>query len=308
MRRSRARAGNRGVDEFRPLKFGGRNPVSGVSSFDLKSGGNGRIPVVALNSGHEMPVLGLGTYALRGDACRAAVRAALEAGVRLVDTASFYGNEREVGEAIRASGVPREEIFVITKLYPGEQFREPEKAIRESLEKLDLGCVDMMLLHHPGANDVEAYKAMEQFAAAGKIRSLGLSNWYVEEIGGFLRRVNVRPALVQNEIHVYYQERDVVPRMHALGIAVQAWYPFGGRGHTREMFSDPTVAKIAESRGKTPAQVLLRWLLQRGVVAIPGSGDPAHVRENVSVFDFSLSEAEMQALAALDRGEKHDWY
>lgn len=279
-----------------------------VSSFDLESGENGNAPTVKLNSGYEMPILGLGTYSLHGDTVKNSVRAALESGVRLIDTAYMYGNEREIGEAIRESDVPREEIFVITKIYPGEQFRNPEKAIQDALDKLDIEYIDMMLLHHPGANDVNAYKAMEKFVEQGKIRSLGLSNWYIEEIDGFIAQVNIMPALIQNEIHIYYQEQEVVPYMHNLGIVMQAWYPFGGRGHTGEQFADPTIVEIAEVHNVTSAQVILRWHLQRGVVAIPGSSNPAHIEENISVFHFELTDEEMAKIAALDRGEKHDWY
>ncbi len=284
------------------------NTDNDISAFDLESGENGRAPTVMLNSGYEMPVLGLGTYSLQGDICKNSVRAALDAGVRLIDTAYMYGNEAEIGEAIRESGVPREEIFVITKIYPGEQFRNPEQAIEDALDKLDIGYIDMMLLHHPGANDVQAYKAMEQAVRDGKIRSLGLSNWYIEEIDDFIAQVDIMPALVQNEIHIYYQEQEVVPYMHNLGIVMQAWYPFGGRGHTSEILQDPTIAAIAEAHDRTAAQVILRWHLQRGVVAIPGSSNPDHIRENISVFDFSLTDAEMAQIASLDRGEKHDWY
>lgn len=282
--------------------------VHSVSSFDLASGKNGSAPTVMLNSGYEMPILGLGTYSLHGDVCKNSVSAALKHGVRLVDTAYMYGNEKEVGEAIRESNVPREDIFVITKIYPGEQFANPEKAIQEALDNLDIGYIDMMLLHHPGENDVKAYLAIEKFVEQGKIRSIGLSNWYIEEIDDFIAQVNIKPALIQNEIHPYYQEKEVVNYMHNLGIVMQAWYPFGGRGHTGAMLSDETIRCIAASHGVSSAQVILRWHLQRGVVAIPGSSNPDHILENISVFDFELTDREMEAIAALDRNEKHDWY
>ncbi len=262
---------------------------------------------VKLNSGYEMPINGIGTYSLLGDTCVDSVSEALKRGVRLIDTAYMYHNEAEVGEAVRNSGIPREEIFVITKLYPN-QFADPEKAINEALKKLDIQYIDMMLLHHPGTDDVKAYKAMEKAVADGKIRSIGLSYWYVEELEEFLPQVSITPALVQNEIHPYYQENDVIPYIQNLGIVVQGWYPLGGRGHTAELLSDEVISSIAAAHGKSSAQVILRWNLQKGVVVIPGSSNPDHIQENTELFDFELTEEEMERINALDRGEKHDWY
>lgn len=263
---------------------------------------------VTLNSGYDMPINGLGTYSLTGETCVTAVKSALDQGVRLIDTAYMYHNEAEVGRAIRESGVPREEIFVITKLYPGSQYADPEQAIQDALDKLDIGYIDMMLLHHPGENDVKAYKAMEQAVADGKIRSIGLSNWYVEELEDFLPQVTITPALVQNEIHPYYQENDVIPFIQEKGIVVQGWYPLGGRGHTAELLGDETISAIAQAHGVSSAQVILRWNLQKGVVVIPGSSNPAHIKENTELYHFELTEDEMAQINALNRGEKHDWY
>lgn len=262
---------------------------------------------VTLNSGYEMPIYGIGTYSLTDSECVDSVTEALENGVRLIDTAYMYHNEESVGEAVRNSGIPREEIFVITKLYPN-QFSDPESAIEDALKKLDIGYIDMMLLHHPGADDVKAYLAMEQAVADGKIRSIGLSNWYVEELEEFLPQVNITPALVQNEIHPFYQENDVIPYIHDLGIVVQGWYPLGGRGHTAELLGNEVISQIADTHGKSSAQVILRWNLQKGVVVIPGSSNPDHIKENTELFDFELTENEMDRINALDRGEKHDWY
>ncbi len=270
--------------------------------FDLAAG------QVTLNSGYVMPINGLGTYSLTGDECVDSVKAALESGVRLIDTAYMYHNEAEVGRAIRESGVPREEIFVITKLYPGSQYADPEQAIQDALDKLDIGYIDMMLLHHPGENDVKAYQAMEQAVADGKIRSIGLSNWYVEELEAFLPQVTITPALVQNEIHPYYQENDVIPFIQEKGIVVQGWYPLGGRGHTAELLGDATISAIAQAHGVSSAQVILRWNLQKGVVVIPGSSNPDHIKENTELYHFELTGDEMAQINALDRGEKHDWY
>ncbi len=280
----------------------GISPDAPIGAFDFEK------RTVMLNSGYEMPILGLGTYSLSDEECYNSVTALLQAGGRLIDTAYMYGNEAAVGRAVRDSGVPREEIFVITKLYPGPQYAAPEQAIQEALDKLDIGYIDMMLLHHPGKNDVKAYKAMEQAVSEGKIHSLGLSNWYVEELEQFLPQVDIMPALVQNEIHPYYQENDVIPYIQSLGIVVQGWYPFGGRGYTAQLLGNETISAIAADHGVSSAQVILRWDLQKGVVVIPGSSDPDHIRENLDLFGFALTEDEMARINALDRGEKHDWY
>ena len=280
---------------------GGDNTVMGDISFNFET------KTVLLNSGYEMPIYGIGTYSLTGDTCVESVTAALNSGVRLIDTAYMYHNEESVGEAVRNSGIPREEIFVITKLYPN-QFSDAEAAIEEAFVKLDIDYIDMMLLHHPGTDDVEAYLAMEKAVADGKIRSLGLSNWYVEELEEFIPQINIMPALVQNEIHPYYQENDVIPYIHGLGIVVQGWYPLGGRGYTAELLGNEVISEIAAAHGKSSAQVILRWNLQKGVVVIPGSSNPDHIQENTELFDFELTREEMERINALDRREKHDWY
>ena len=287
------------------LSVGGQTDSEAVRSFDFEDRS------VMLNSGYEMPIMGLGTYSLDHDTCVNSVKALLQNGGRLIDTAYMYGNEEAVGEGVRQAmeeyGIPREEIFVITKIYPS-QFDDPEAAIDMALEKLDIGYIDMMLLHHPGNGDVEAYKTMERYVEEGKIRSLGLSNWYVEELTEFLPQITITPALVQNEIHPYYQEQEVVPFIQEKGIVVQCWYPLGGRGHTSELLGDETIKSIAEAHGVSSAQVILRWDLQRGIVVIPGSGNPDHIKENLDLFGFELTEDEMEQISLLDRGEKHDWY
>ncbi len=289
------------TDDQEQQTQGGDNTVTADISFNFER------KTVLLNSGYEMPIYGIGTYSLTGDTCVESVTAALNSGVRLIDTAYMYHNEESVGEAVRNSGIPREEIFVITKLYPN-QFSDPEAAIEEALAKLDIEYIDMMLLHHPGAGDVETYLAMEKAVEESKIRSLGLSNWYVEELEEFLPQINITPALVQNEIHPYYQENDVIPYIHSLGIVVQGWYPLGGRGYTSELLGNEVISEIAATHRKSSAQVILRWNLQKGVVVIPGSSNPDHIQENTELFDFELTEEEMERINALDRGEKHDWY
>lgn len=305
-----AESSGEAADSSQPAESSGEaggagNAESAIGEFDFAG------HTVLLNSGYTMPIMGLGTYSLDYDTCVNSVKTLLENGGRLIDTAYMYHNEEAVGEGVRQAmeeyGIPREEIFVITKIYPS-QFSNPEAAIEMALEKLDIGYIDMMLLHHPGTDDVKAYKAMETYVEQGKIRSLGLSNWYVEELTDFLPKVAIMPALVQNEIHPYYQEQDVVPFIQEKGIVVQCWYPLGGRGYTAELLGDETIVSIAEAHGVSSAQVILRWDLQRGIVVIPGSSNPEHIKENLDLFGFELTDKEMAAISALDRNEKHDWY
>lgn len=299
-------------DEPQPDK----NVFSQEEASDLESNrtGENTIPIfnfetktVRLNSGYDMPIMGLGTYALSDDTCVGSVTALLENGGRLIDTASVYGTEKSVGEAVRSSDVPREEIFVTTKLYPN-QYANAAQAIDESLNTLDIAYIDLMLLHHPGTNDVEAYHAMEQAVRDGKIRSIGLSNWYIEELEEFLPQVTIPPAVVQNEIHPYYQEKEVVPYIQNLGIVMEGWFPLGGRGHTAELLGDAVISNIAAAHNVTSAQVILRWNLQRGIIVIPGSSNPNHIKENLNLFGFELTEEEMRQISNLDRNEKHEWY
>lgn len=262
---------------------------------------------VTLNSGYEMPLNGIGTYSLTGDVCYVSIMSALESGVRLIDTAYMYNNEEEIGRAIKDSNIDRKELFITTKLYPN-QYSNPEEAIEMALEKLDVEYIDLLLLHHPGTNDVEAYQVMEEYVRKGKIRSIGLSNWYIEELEEFIPQITIMPAVVQNEIHPYYQELEVVPYVQSLGIVMEGWYPFGGRGHTSELFNDETIVEIANNHQVSSAQVILRWNLQRGIVVIPGSSNPEHIKENTEIYHFTLTDEEMQKIEELNRDEKHDWY
>ncbi len=281
--------------------LGEQSPMQVLRIFDFTD------KTVTLNSGHKMPLNGIGTYSLTGDTAYNAIRSAIDSGVRLIDTAYMYGNEVEIGRAIRDSRVPRSEIFLITKIYPS-QYDNPEAAIEMALEKLDIEYIDMMLLHHPGSGDAKAYQAMEKYMENGKIRSLGLSNWYIEELQEFLPQISIMPALVQNEIHPFYQENEVIAYIQKLGIVMQGWYPFGGRGHTKEILENEVILEVAKSHQVSAAQVILRWNLQKEVVVIPGSSNPEHIRENTEIYHFSLSDEEMAKINGLDRNEKHDWY
>lgn len=297
------------------IEKGEQDPAQPVLSekgrFDLSKGTNGNPPVIKLSSGYDMPIVGLGTYSLHGDKCVNAILSSIRLGYRKFDTASFYGNEEEVGQAIRQAIeeglIKREDVFVTTKLYPNE-FADAEKNIEKCLRKLDIGYIDLMLLHHPGSHDVEAYRTMERYVREGKIRSLGVSNYYIKEMSEFLPKVNIKPVLDQNEIHPYYQDKAVIEYLHDNGIVVEAWYPLGGRGFNSELMKEPVIMDIARRHGKSLVQTILRWDLQNGVVVIPGSSNPDHQKENISIFDFELTPEEMGRIDALERREKHDWY
>lgn len=265
------------------------------------------VKTVTLNDGNIMPVIGLGTYSLTGDICVNAVSQALQSGYRLIDTAYIYHNEESIGKAVKNSDIPREEIFITTKLYPN-QYADAVSAIDDALERLDVEYIDLMLLHHPGKHDVDAYKAMEQAVRDGKIRSVGLSNYYIEELESFLPQVTIKPALVQNEIHPYYQDKAVTDYIQRQGIIVEGWYPLGGRGYTEKMLENKVLNEIGGKYGKTAAQVILRWNLQRNIIVIPGTSNPAHMAENMNIFDFELTAEDMEKISRLDRNEKHDWY
>lgn len=267
---------------------------------NMKGNFNFKTKTVKLNSGYEIPLNGIGTYSLLNDVCYNSILYALQNGVRLIDTAYIYNNEEEVGKAVRDSKIDRKNIFIITKLYPN-QYNDAEKAINDALKKLNVEYIDMMLLHHPGNNDVEAYKAIEKAIKEGKIRSVGLSNWYIKELKEFLPKINIMPALVQNEIHPYYQDTEVIEYIQSLGIAVQGWYPLGGRGHQKELLNDKVLKDIAIKHNKSVAQIILRWNLQRGVIVIPGSSNREHIIENTEIYDFELSDDDMKKISELNR-------
>lgn len=274
---------------------------------NMKGNFNFNTKTVKLNSGYEIPLNGIGTYSLLNDVCYNSILYALQNGVRLIDTAYIYNNEEEVGKAVRDSKINRKDIFIITKLYPN-QYNNAKKAINDALKKLNVEYIDMMLLHHPGNNDVEAYKAIEKAIKEGKIRSVGLSNWYIKELKEFLPKINIMPALVQNEIHPYYQDTEVIEYIQSLGIAVQGWYPLGGRGHQKELLNDKVLKDIATKYNKSVAQIILRWNLQRGVIVILGSSNREHIIENTEIYEFELSDDDMKRISELNRNEKHDWY
>ncbi len=266
--------------------------------FDLKAG------TVTLNNGIEMPILGIGTFNLTPEQAEESVYNALTDGYRLIDTANAYMNERAVGRGIKKSGVPREEIFLTTKLWISE-YDDVEKAIDETLERLDVDYIDLLLLHQPYGSYVNAYKALENAVNEGKVRSIGLSNFYEKKFDEIMNTATIPPAVLQNELHPYYQEKEMKEYMAKYGTIMEAWYPLGGRnGVQSQLFADETILEIAKAHNKTAAQIILRWHLQSGTIAIPGSSNPEHIQENFDIFDFELTNDEMRKIETLDKGER----
>ena len=268
---------------------------------------------ITLNDGHKMPVLGIGTYALSDSQAENSVYWALKYGFRLIDTAHIYGNERGVGRgikrAINEGIVKREEIFVTTKMWTSD-FNNPDDAINESLERLDLDYIDLMILHHSQpTNDVTAYKGMEQAVKDGRLKSIGLSNYY--ETDDFDRLVNatsIKPALLQNETHIYHQSREIASHIKQYGTILESWFPLGGRGYTQILFNDEVIKGLAEKYNKSSAQILIRWHLQMGYICIPGSSNEDHIKEDYDVFDFKLTDEEMEQIKKLDKNERNANY
>ena len=273
------------------------------SGFDLERG------VVLLNNGIEMPILGIGTFRLSNDQAENSVYWALRDGYRLIDTARIYGNEQGVGRGIQRAIdeglVTREEIFVTTKMWT-DDYDNGADAIDRSLERLGLDYIDLMILHHSQpSNDVAAYQAMEQAVEDGKLRSIGLSNYYTpEDFDRLMNATSITPALMQNETHPYHQSTEMKEHLAQYGTVMESWFPLGGRGNTQTLFGDETISAIAAAHGKTSAQVILRWHLQAGNIAIPGSSNEDHIRENFEVFDFNLTDEEMEQMTALDKNER----
>ncbi len=265
---------------------------------------------VKLNSGYSMPVLGLGTWTLRGQTCENAVYIAIKCGYRLIDTARYYGNEEAVGNGIKKAIdegiVKREDIFVTSKIMPGD-YERAEQAINDSLSSLELDYIDLMLIHQPGANDENVYKALERGVHKGKIRSIGISNYYTpQDFERINRTAEITPAVVQNENHPYYQNTDLQEYLKKYNTVVEAWYPLGGRGNTEKILGNNTIGEIAKHHGKTSAQIVLRWQMQAGYIVIPGSSNSAHIAENADIFGFELTVEEMRKMANLNKQERFE--
>lgn len=255
---------------------------------------------VTLYNGVRMPMVGYGVYQVTPQECERCVLDALQVGYRSLDTAQSYFNEEQVGSAIRKSGVPRQEIFLTTKVWVEHYGYEAARAsVLQSMEKLCTDYLDLVLLHQPFGDYYGAYRALEDLYDQGKVRAIGVSNFYPDRLVDIASFARIRPMVNQVEIHPYHQQAEAKAWMEKYGVQPEAWAPFGeGRGG---LFDDPVLAAIARQYGKTPAQVILRWHLQRGVVIIPKSTHIERMRQNLDVFDFTLSEEDMAAIAALDK-------
>ena len=256
---------------------------------------------VTLNNGIKMPMAGIGTFLLTPDEAEASVLSALACGYRLIDTANAYVNEKAVGRAMKKSGVPREEIFLETKLWPS--FYEQPDAVEKTLERLDTDYIDLLLIHQPAGNYIAGYRLMEKAYKAGKVKAIGLSNFNEIQIQEILDICEVKPAVLQTEVHPYNQEAKLKAFLNQSGMVIQAWYPLG-HGDAA-LLEEPVFAKLGEKYHKSPVQVILRGHVQDGNIVIPGSKNPAHIRDNFELFEFNLTGEEMAEIAELNQNKRY---
>lgn len=254
-----------------------------------------------LNNGINMPMAGIGTFLLSPDEAENSVISALECGYRLIDTANAYVNEKAVGRAMKKSGVPREEIFLETKLWPS--FYEQEDAVEKTLERLDTDYIDLLLIHQPAGNYVAGYRLMEKAYKEGKVKAIGLSNFNQEQIKEILQLCEVKPAVLQTEVHPYSQEKELKKFLDQEKIVIQAWYPLGHGD--KALIEEPLFGQLASKYGKSNAQIILRWHIQEGNIVIPGSKNPDHIKANFDLFDFELTSEEMDKIAAMDKQKRY---
>ena len=254
-----------------------------------------------LNNGIKMPMAGIGTFLLTPDEAEASVLSALGCGYRLVDTANAYVNEKAVGRAVKNSGVLREEIFLETKLWPS--FYEQADAVDKTLQRLGTDYIDLLLIHQPAGNYAAGYKLMEKAYKEGKVKAIGLSNFTPEQIREILDICEVKPAVLQTEVHPYSQEKELKEFLAGEGMVVQAWYPLGHGD--KALIQEPLFTELGKKYGKSSAQIILRWHIQSGNVVIPGSKNPEHIKSNLDLFDFALTDEEMSEIAAMDKQKRY---
>lgn len=256
---------------------------------------------ITLNDGNKMPAIGLGTFLMKPEDAEEAVYNALMAGYRLIDTANGYMNERAVGRGIKRSGLKREEVFVETKLWPTVYTKET--AVDETLERLGVDYIDLLLLHQPAGDYITGYRMMEKAVREGKVRSIGISNFEGEPLEEIMKIAEIKPAIIQVEAHPYYPQNELKERISEIDMHVQAWYPLGHGDPTLQ--NQPVFEELASKYNKSKAQIILRWHVQSGNIVIPGSKNPAHIRDNADIFDFELTEEEMKKIAEINIGKRY---
>ena len=266
------------------------------------------VPVVKLNNAVEMPRFGLGTFLQPSDeVCEQSCLTALKAGYRHIDTAHAYNDERGVGRAVKESGIPREEIWITSKLWPTEYGEgKTLEAIDKMLERMQLDYIDLLYVHQPVGDFVGAWKDMEKAVKMGKVRALGISNFDAsdEVWDEIMRAATIKPAVLQIECHPYAQRVEMRKKAAKEGIQVECWFPLGGAMSNGALFKDPVIRKIAEAHGKTPAQIILRWHIQEGFSVIPGASNPDYIKENIQIFDFALTDEEMAQMRSLNKEKR----
>ena len=254
-----------------------------------------------LNNGVKMPMAGIGTFLLSPDEAEASVLSALADGYRLIDTANAYVNEKAVGRAMKRSGLQREEIFLETKIWPS--FYEQADAVDKTLTRLGTEYIDLLLIHQPAGNYVAGYRLMEAAYKAGKVRAIGLSNFNAAQIAEILSICEVKPTVLQTELHPYHQEKQLKAMLAENGIVPQAWYPLGHGD--KALLEEPLFAELGKKYGKSAPQIILRWHIQSGNIVIPGSKNPEHIKSNFDLFDFALTDDEMAQITALNKNVRY---
>lgn len=254
-----------------------------------------------LNNGVKMPMAGIGTFLLSPDEAEASCVSALASGYRLIDTANAYVNEKAVGRAMKKSGLQREEIFLETKLWPS--FYEQPDAVEKTLERLGTDYIDLLLIHQPAGNYVAGYRQMEKAYKEGKVRAIGLSNFKKKQIEEILSLCEVKPTVLQTELHPYNQEPKLKTFLHENGIIPQAWYPLGHGD--KALLQEPIFGELGQKYGKSAAQIILRWHIQDGNIVIPGSRNAEHIQSNFELFDFTLTDEEMAKIQALNKNTRY---
>lgn len=266
------------------------------------------VPMVQLNNGILMPQFGLGTFLQPSDSvCEQSCLTALKAGYRHIDTAHAYNDEAGVGRAVKASGIPREEIWITSKLWPTEYGEgKTMETIDKMLERMQLDYIDLLYVHQPVGDFVGAWRDMEKAVAMGKVRTLGISDFDAsdEVFNKIMSESSVKPAVIQIECHPYAQRRTMREKVKPYGIQVECWFPLGGAMSNGALFKDPTIIAIAKAHSKTPAQIILRWHIQEGFSVIPGASNPDYIKENIRIFDFELTDEEMAQIRSLNKEKR----